>query len=159
MATTRGRIRAISISSKKGTKKTNVPSAKLRVDWGIERDAHAGRWHRQVSLLAAEAVEQAGGDDADIAPGDFAENITTEEIDLCGLNVGDRLRLGAEAEIEITQFGKTCHSGCEIYRILGDCIMPRLGVFARVVKGGVIRCGDAIEVIGDDDKSGDCDRQ
>jgi len=145
----KGRIRAISVSEKKGTRKVNVPGADLRVDCGIVGDAHAGKWHRQISLLAVESIEKMIASGADVSPGDFAENITTEGIDLLALSFGGRLRLGESVEIEITQFGKKCHSDCEIFRQVGDCVMPREGIFARVIKPGRISVGDIIEVVDD----------
>ena len=147
-ATTSGRIRAVSISKDRGTRKGNVDSALLRIDFGIEGDAHGGAWHRQVSLLGEDSVFKMKAKGADVGPGDFAENITTEGIDLLSLDVGSRLRLGQEAEIEITQLGKECHSRCEIFEQVGDCVMPREGIFAKVTKAGRIRPGDIIEVVG-----------
>ena len=145
----KGRIKAISVSEKKGTRKVNVPGADLRVDCGIVGDAHAGKWHRQVSLLAVESIEKMIANGAEVSPGDFAENITTEGIDLLALSFGGRLRLGESVELEITQFGKKCHSDCEIFRQVGDCVMPREGIFARVIKPGRISVGDIIEVVDD----------
>lgn len=150
MATIKGRISAISISQQRGTKKDNVPGARLEVDSGVSGDAHAGDWHRQVSLLAVESIDKMKAAGAKVSPGDFAENITTEGIDLQSLVIGAKLRLGADAELEVTQFGKTCHNRCEIYEQIGDCIMPREGIFAKVTKAGPIRVGDTIEVISDD---------
>lgn len=149
MAIAAGRIKAISVSTEKGTQKTNVPDAELKVDCGIVGDAHAGKWHRQVSLLAFESIEKMIAMGANVSPGNFAENITTEGINLLGLSTGGRLKLGAEAVVEITQFGKECHSRCEIFEQVGDCIMPREGIFARVVTPGRICVGDAIEVLDD----------
>ena len=149
MVTTRGRIKAISVSEKKGTQKTNVPEATLKNDFGIVGDAHAGPWHRQVSLLASESIDKMLAMGANVAPGAFAENVTTESIDLLELAIGDRVRLGKKVELEITQLGKKCHSHCEIFKQVGDCIMPREGIFAKVTKGGSIHVGDAIEVIND----------
>jgi MOSC domain-containing protein YiiM len=146
VATTRGRIRAISISNRRGTKKDNVPSANLTLDHGITGDAHAGKWHRQVSLLAVESIDKMIETGAKVSPGDFAENITTEGIDLQSLTIGGKLRLGTDAEVEITQFGKECHNRCEIFEQVGDCVMPREGIFARVTKAGSIKVGDIIEV-------------
>jgi len=149
VATTKGRIKAISVSEKKGMSKKNVPEAELKVDHGIIGDAHAGKWHRQISLLSFESVSEAVAQDSVISPGDFAENFTTEGIDLKELKVGDRLIFGKEIELEITQIGKRCHTKCEIYKKLGDCIMPRDGIFAKVIKSGVVKVGDEIEVIDD----------
>lgn len=147
MATIRGRIKAVSISKDRGTRKDNVPFIELKVGFGIEGDAHAGNWHRQVSLLGQESIEKMRAKGASVSAGDFAENITTEGIDLQSLAIGSKLRIGADAEVEITQFGKECHSGCEIFQQIGDCIMPREGVFAKVMKPGRIKAGDTIEVL------------
>ncbi len=157
MATTKGRIRAISVSKERGTRKVNVPKAELQADFGIIGDAHAGDWHRQVSLLGAESINKMAAKGAKVSPGDFAENITTECIDLGALKVGSKLRLGANVELEITQSGKRCHQRCEILKQLGDCIMPREGIFAKVTKGGTLNVGNAIEVI--NDQSSYIDRQ
>lgn len=142
----KGIIEAISISKRKGVAKTNVPLASLREDWGIEGDAHAGKWHRQVSLLASESVNKMRRMGATVGPGDFAENLTINGLDLLRLGIGDRLQCG-EAELEITQIGKTCHNRCAIYQAVGDCVMPREGVFARVVRGGTLRIGMEIIAI------------
>ena len=147
MATTKGRIRAISVSKERGTRKVNVPKAELQADFGIIGDAHAGDWHRQVSLLGAESIDKMAAKGAKVSPGDFAENITTEGIDLGTLKVGSKLRLGIDVELEITEFGKKCHGRCKIFEQIGDCIMPREGVFARVTQGGTINVGDVIEAI------------
>ncbi len=149
MAAIRGRIKAISVSKEKGTKKVNVPEAELRADFGIIGDAHSGNWHRQVSLLAAESIDKMVAKGAKVSPGDFAENITAEGLNLHELPVGSKLKLGENVELEITQFGKKCHSRCEIFEQVGDCIMPREGVFARVTRAGAISVGDVIEVIND----------
>ncbi len=145
----KGKIKAISISTEKGTQKVNVPEAELRVDFGIEGDAHAGNWHRQVSLLGSESIDKMIEKGAKVAPGSFAENITTEGIDLLALKVGSKLKLGQDVELEITQFGKKCHSRCEIFEQVGDCIMPREGIFAKVISPGRLRVGDSIEVADD----------
>ena len=137
------------MSEEKGTQKVNVPEAELRIDCGIVGDAHAGKWHRQVSLLAIESIEKMIAMGADVSPGNFAENITTEGIDLLALSLGGKLRLGESAELEITQFGKKCHSHCEIFQQVGDCIMPREGIFAKVIGPGRISVGDVIEVVDD----------
>lgn len=149
MATLKGRIKAISVSKEKGTRKVNVPEAELRADFGIVGDAHAGQRVRQVSLLAVESIEKMVAKGVKVSPGDFAENITTEGLNLLELSVGSRLALGEDVEVEIREFGKKCHSGCEIFEQVGDCIMPREGVFAKVVRGGMIRVGDIIEVLDD----------
>ena len=151
MAIIKGKIKAISISKDRGTRKYNVSAAELKVAFGMEGDAHAGNWHRQVSLLAEESIAKIRAKGANVAEGDFAENITTEGIDLQSLIVGSKLRLGPAAEVEITQFGKECHSGCEIFQQIGDCIMPREGAFAKVTKPGLIKPGDSIEVLNSDD--------
>jgi len=142
-------IKAISISSRKGLQKTNVPTANLLVNFGIEGDAHAGNWHRQISLLALESIEKmklAGL--PNLNPGNFAENITTEFLRLDKINIGTLLRLGSEAVIEITQIGKECHSRCAIFNAVGDCVMPREGIFAKVIQCGSIKVNDKIEIIG-----------
>ncbi len=151
MATTKGRIKAISISEKRGTQKSNVPEAELKTDFGIVGDAHAANWHRQVSLLAIESIDKMVARGANVSPGNFAENITTEGIELLELSVGSKIKLGKSVELEITQFGKKCHSRCEIFEQVGDCIMPREGVFAKVTNAGSINVGDVIEVIADND--------
>ncbi|MBW8001248.1 MAG: MOSC domain-containing protein [Planctomycetes bacterium] len=148
---TKGAIKAISISQKRGTQKTNVPKAHVEVDFGIKGDAHAGNWHRQISLLAVESIDKMIAKGAKVVPGNFAENITTEGIDLLGLSLGSKLKLGSDAELEVTQFGKECHNKCEIYEQVGDCIMPREGIFAKVIRDGEINVGDIIEIIEEDD--------
>lgn len=158
MATTKGRIKAISISKNRGTQKYNVPAAQLKAGFGIEGDAHAGDWHRQVSLLAEESIDKMRAKGAAVTEGDFAENITTEGIDLQSLTIGSKLRLGPEAEVEITQFGKQCHSGCIIFQQIGDCIMPREGVFAKVTKPGQIKPGDTIEKLKTSGENGSAKR-
>ena len=147
MATIKGRIEAISISKKRGTKKSNVIEAELKVDYGIIGDAHADNWHRQISLLAIESIDKMIVKGANVTAGDFAENITTNGIDLNALSLGSKLKLGKTAEIEITQFGKKCHNKCEIFQLVGDCIMPREGIFAKIIKPGVIKPNDIIEVL------------
>ena len=141
-------ILSINISEKKGTPKTTISEGTLIVDFGFEGDAHAGKWHRQVSLLAKESIEKAKGMRTDgLCHGMFAENITTEGITLHTLPVGTRLRLGDEAVIEISQIGKECHDGCAIRQLVGQCIMPKEGVFARVIIGGTVKAGDEITVL------------
>ena len=141
-----GRILAVCLSEKKGTQKYPVPEIRLVEDWGIEGDAHAGKWHRQVSLLSFEKIEEFRARGAEVELGAFGENIVAEGFDLRSIPVGTRFRIG-EALLEMTQIGKECHTHCAIHKIMGDCIMPREGVFAKVLKGGVVRPGDLIERI------------
>lgn len=137
---------AVCISEKKGERKHPVPEITLRRDHGIVGDAHAGNWHRQVSLLAEESVDTMRALGLTLAPGDFAENILTRGIVLKTLPVGTRLRVG-ETVLEITQIGKQCHNDCAIKKTTGRCVMPTDGVFAVVLEEGVIRPGDAIEIL------------
>ncbi|GBE14020.1 MOSC domain protein [bacterium BMS3Abin14] len=141
------RIVAVSVSDSKGVRKENIASAILIPEHGIENDAHAGKWHRQVSLLARESIDKMVGKGLDVGPGDFAENLTTEGIELTSLPVGQRLRLGSESLVEVTQIGKVCHEHCAIYYQAGDCVMPKEGIFVRVLKGGTIKPGDGITVV------------
>ena len=141
-----GRVIAVCISTKKGTIKHPVPSALLVADHGVEGDVHADGGIRQLSLLARESTEKIRASLPDIPPGAFAENVLTEGLVLCDLPIGARLAIGS-AIIEITQIGKDCHAACEIRRLTGDCVMPREGVFARVIRGGRITAGDRIAVI------------
>jgi MOSC domain-containing protein YiiM len=141
------KIVSIAISKKKGTPKTPVEEAYLVKEHGLEGDAHAGPWHRQVSLLASESIDQAKAQGLDVNFGDFAENIATVGIDWKTLPIGTRARMGAQVILEITQIGKECHNRCAIYYKAGDCIMPREGVFARVLEEGPIRCGDPVEIL------------
>lgn len=139
-----GKVVSVNISGRKGTKKTPVERIVLKADFGIEGDAHASTGRlRQLSLLAIESITKMKAGGLAVSAGDFAENITTEGIELVSIPVGTRLRIG-EAEAEVTQIGKTCHSGCEIYTLAGDCIMPREGIFLRILKGGTVKKGDAI---------------
>lgn len=140
------KVVSVSISEQKGMRKTPVSSALLKLEHGLVGDAHAGDWHRQVSLLAMESIEKMQRMGLDVHPGDFAENITTEGIDLTILPVGSRLSLG-EAEVEITQIGKTCHTRCAIYQQAGDCVMPKEGVFARVLREGIVKPGDRVNIL------------
>ncbi len=146
MKTQTGSIVAISVSAAKGTQKSNVDAAHLVKDWGIEGDAHAGNWHRQVSLLAYESVEKILAKGVNVEPGGFGENITTEQIDIPNLPIGSRVTIG-QAELEITQIGKECHSRCAIYEAAGDCVMPREGIFAKVLRSGDIHQGDLVHVV------------
>jgi MOSC domain-containing protein YiiM len=133
------KILSINISQKKGEQKKPVVKAVVREEHGIVGDAHAGKWHRQVSLLAVEDIDTMRGKGVEINFGDFAENVTTEGVDLSSLPVGTMLYLG-DVILEVTQIGKECHEGCAIYQIVGDCVMPRKGIFARVISGGEVSC-------------------
>lgn len=140
-------VKAVCISEQKGTQKAPVEQITLRQEWGVENDAHAGAWHRQVSLLSSESVEAFKAQGAPVHDGSFGENIVVEGIDFKRLPVGTRYVVGTDGvELEQTQVGKHCHSRCEIYHIMGDCIMPREGVFARVLHGGIVRPGDHISI-------------
>jgi len=143
----RGRVVAVCKSEHKGMRKTSVGSAVLREGHGLLGDAHAGKWHRQVSLLAMESIQKMRDKGLDVGPGDFAENITTEGIPLADLPVGTHLLIGDQVLLEVTQIGKECHTRCAIYFQAGDCVMPREGIFCAVLKGGRIAEGDEIEVI------------
>ena len=138
------KILSIAVSRKKGTRKTTVDKANLIKDHGIEGDAHAGPWHRQVSFLANESIERAREGGLNVTFGDFAENIATEGIDWIKVPVGTRFKLGDSVLVEVTQIGKECHQKCAIYYQAGDCIMPREGTFARVLEGGRINVGDPV---------------
>lgn len=143
-----GRVEAICTSQEQGVRKTVVSSATFVSGHGIQDDAHAGAWHRQVSLLAAQQVEQVRRSGLPkVAPGDFAENVILSGIELQSLGLGSRLRLGREVELRVTQIGKACHAPCQIQRLTGDCIMPRCGLFARVQVGGNVSPGDSAEVL------------
>ena len=144
---TEARIVAVSVSNRKGIKKSNLPECKLLEDEGLEGDAHAGDWHRQVSLLAVESINKIREKGLEVSPGDFAENITTSGLKIWELRMGTRLAVGSEALLEVTQIGKECHDRCAIYHQVGDCVMPREGVFARVLRGGTIMPGDEVRVL------------
>ncbi|MDF1579075.1 MAG: MOSC domain-containing protein [Desulfobulbales bacterium] len=140
-------IEAICISKKKGMVKREQPKVLLKTGWGMEDDAHAGDWHRQVSLLAGESIDNVKKVLPTLKNGAFAENIITRGLDLTALKIGDRLRVGDQVILEITQIGKECHNaGCAIKKATGDCIMPREGLFARVIQGGEARTGDPLTV-------------
>ncbi len=142
------RIIAVCTSEKKQTKKINIGDACLKENYGIIGDAHSSKdTHRQISLLALESINKMRKFGLNVNPGDFAENLTTEGIDLVSLPVGTELSIGEEAVIKVTQIGKECHTRCAIYHQAGDCIMPKEGIFARVINGGVVKIGDKIEVI------------
>ena len=141
-----GVIKAVCISEKKGTAKVNVGKGRLVVEHGLETDAHAGNWHRQISLLSHEKVEEFKARGGDVAQGAFGENLLVSGIELAKLPVGTRLRTGG-ALLEVTQIGKECHAHCAIYHQVGDCIMPREGIFARVLEGGEVAEGGVITVV------------
>lgn len=138
-----GTVTAICISTKKGTAKTEVPTATLIENHGLEGDAHAGSWHRQVSLLSQSKVDDFKSKGASVENGAFGENILVQGIDLAKLPVGTKITCGG-AVLEVTQIGKECHAHCEIYHQMGECIMPKQGIFARVLKGGAVKKGDAV---------------
>ncbi len=139
------KINAISISDRKGIRKKNIESTKLIADFGLENDAHAGKWHRQVSFLAQESIDTMRAKGLDVVAGNFAENITTEGFDLTSLKVGTHLTIG-DSELVISQLGKICHTRCAIYHQAGDCVMPREGIFGVVLSGGNIRVGNTIQI-------------
>jgi len=145
------RIIAVCKSAEKGTKKEAVASSTLRENYGLIGDAHADSdTHRQVSLLAIESINKMRSLGLDVGPGDFAENLTVEGIDLVSLPVGTCLRIGDEIVLEISQIGKECHNGCAIFQQAGKCIMPEEGVFARVIRGGLVKTKDTIKVKGEE---------
>ncbi|MDD3293863.1 MAG: MOSC domain-containing protein [Geobacteraceae bacterium] len=141
-----GRVLAVCISEKKGERKKPVCEVSIRENHGIVGDAHAGDWHRQISLLAMESINKMRDKGLDVTTGDFAENITTEGIELPSLPIGTRLAIG-ETLTEVTQIGKECHTRCAIYHQAGDCVMPREGIFVKVLRGGTIRCDDRIDIV------------
>jgi MOSC domain-containing protein YiiM len=143
----KGKVLAVNISDTKGTQKTNVGQAEVLESFGIQNDAHGGFGHRQVSLLAAESIQKMRALGLDVGFGDFAENITTQGVDLTSLPIGTHLRIGSSVVLEVSQIGKECHTRCAIYDQAGDCVMPTEGIFAKVLSGGPITVGDRIEVI------------
>jgi MOSC domain-containing protein YiiM len=149
-----GKVVSLNISRKKGEIKKPVPSISVKIDWGIEGDAHGGPWHRQISLLAIESFDRlrakAPEINLDLPPGVFAENITTEGIELMHLPVGTRFKMGASATFEVTQIGKECHHGCAIRAQVGDCVMPREGIFCKVLEEGDVFPGDCIQVLSEE---------
>ncbi len=140
----RGKVLAVNISEEKGTKKTNIRSCTLLKDFGLNGDAHAGPWHRQVSLLANESIEKMKAMGLKVGYGDFAENITTEGIDLVPLPIGTEIQIGKSILLRVTQIGKECHERCTIYYQAGDCVMPKEGIFAEVLSEGEVKVGDEI---------------
>ncbi len=141
------KIVAVCTSEAKGERKTDVGQAELKEGFGLVGDAHGGDWHRQVSLLAIESIDKMRAAGLDVGPGDFAENLTTQGVNLYSLPIGTHLRIGGTVLLEMTQIGKDCHDRCAIYHQAGDCVMPREGVFAIVLKGGAVKTGDRVEII------------
>lgn len=141
-----GKIIAICISEKRGTSKHRLDTAEFIEDWGIKGDAHAGKWHRQISLLSKEKIDAFRARGADVDDGAFGENLVVEGFDFAKLPVGTRLKCG-DVLLEMTQIGKECHHGCTIFQTMGDCIMPREGVFARVIRGGMVSIGMELEIM------------
>lgn len=141
-----GRVVAVCISDRTGIPKRPIEEGVLRENWGLEGDAHAGEWHRQVSLLAMESIAKMQAAGLKVKPGSFAENITTEGLVLYELPIGTRMRIGT-ALAEVTQIGKECHERCAIYRLAGDCVMPREGIFVRILQSGTVRPGSPIEIL------------
>ena len=142
-----GKVIGVCTSKKKGEKKINVNSALLIKDFGIEGDAHAGNWHRQVSFLDNKSIDKMRAKGLKVGLGDFAENITTDGIDFTKLPIGTKVCIGNDVIVEITQIGKECHTRCAIYFQVGDCVMPKEGVFAKVLEGGWVKVGDEIKTI------------
>lgn len=140
------RVISVNISEKVGEQKYPVPEAEAQIDHGLVGDAHARDWHRQISLLAMESIQKMKDKGLDVGPGAFAENLTTENIELRSLPVGTRLNIG-ETELEVTQIGKTCHVKCAIFQAVGDCVFPREGIFVKVIKPGKIKAGDSINIL------------
>jgi molybdopterin adenylyltransferase len=140
----RGKVLAVNISDEKGTKKTNVQKCALLKDFGLKGDAHAGPWHRQVSLLANESIEKMRAIGLNVGYGDFAENITTEGVDLVHLPIGTTIQIGNSVILRVTQIGKECHTRCAIYYQAGDCVMPKEGIFAEVINEGEVNVEDEI---------------
>ena len=141
-----GKVIAVCTSERRGIQKKDVQSGYFSVDWGIDGDAHAGHWHRQVSLLSADKIAAFNEKGAGVVPGAFGENLVVDGFDFRALPVGTLLRCG-DVLLEMTQIGKECHSHCEIFKKMGDCIMPREGVFTKVLHGGVIKEGDNLEIL------------
>ncbi len=144
--TTMGKVMAVCISEKKGTQKINIQKAEFIEDYGIKNDAHAGNWHRQISLLSKDKIEAFRAKGIDIQYGAFGENLVVEDIDFAKLPIGTKFQCN-DVVLELTQIGKKCHNECEIFKQVGDCIMPREGVFSKVLHGGVIEVGDNLRVI------------
>jgi molybdopterin adenylyltransferase len=143
----KGKVISVNISDKKGEKKHNINKCSLLEGHGLEQDAHAGPWHRQVSLLATESIEKIRKMGLNVNPGDFAENLTTEGVELPVLPIGTRLMVGGSVLMRVTQIGKECHTRCAIFQQVGDCVMPTEGIFTEVLTSGEIKVGDEIEVL------------
>ena len=141
-----GKVIAVCTSEAKGTQKVSVPEIEIKEDWGIQGDAHAGKWHRQVSLLSFDKIEEFRARGAEVEDGAFGENLVVQGFDFSSLPIGTRFRCN-DVVLEMTQIGKECHSHCEIYKVVGDCIMPREGVFAKVLEGGTIKVGDELVIV------------
>ena len=141
------KVVSVNISDKKGMRKKTVVKVDLKENYGIEGDAHASeKWHRQISLLALESIKKMQNMGLKVKAGDFAENITTQGIDLPSLPIGTKIIIGEDVEVEVSQIGKVCHTRCAIYNQAGDCVMPKEGIFAKVLKGGTIKKGDKIAI-------------
>ncbi|MGE5397204.1 MAG: MOSC domain-containing protein [Chitinophagales bacterium] len=143
----KGKILAVCVSENKGETKSDIGECVLIENHGLQSDAHTGNWHRQVSLLSLDSINKMREKGIEIGYGDFAENLTVEGIELFTLPVGTHLKIGDAVELEVTQIGKKCHQGCAIMKQVGDCVMPREGIFTRVIKGGKVKTGDTIEVM------------
>ncbi|MCK4240721.1 MAG: MOSC domain-containing protein [Candidatus Atribacteria bacterium] len=143
----KGKILAVCRSEKRGTVKSEIGEGLLIENFGLKYDAHTGKWHRQISLLGVESIDKMQSKGFKIKYGDFAENLTIEGIVLHQLPLGTKLKVGENVLLEVTQIGKECHSDCEVRKKIGDCVMPREGIFARVLKGGKAKVGDDIEVL------------
>lgn len=145
-----GKITGICISEKRGVQKHFIEEANIIADWGIEGDAHGGKWHRQISLLSYDKIEAFRARGAEVEDGAFGENVIVQGIDFRNLPVGTRLKCN-DVLLEMTQIGKECHHGCQIFQKMGECIMPREGVFAKVLHGGKIKAGDEMIVLAADE--------
>jgi MOSC domain-containing protein YiiM len=143
----KAKVISVNISDNKGEKKHNIGQCRAVEGHGLDKDGHAGPWHRQVSLLAAESIDKIKKMGLNVKPGDFAENLTTEGIDLPALPIGTQLKIGEKVLMKVTQIGKECHTRCAIYYQVGDCVMPKEGIFAEVIAGGDVQVGDEIEVV------------
>ena len=143
----KGTVLSVNISEKKGTKKKNIGACRLVKDWGVAEDAHAGKWHRQVSLLSQKSIDKIREKGLAVSYGDFAENLSIEGIDVYLLPVGTQLAIGDQVILRISQVGKECHERCNIFYQVGDCVMPREGVFAEVIAEGEVKVGDTIKVM------------